>query len=94
MLVNASIDNSTESELKVTCEFRADVTAQRDCVVIWHRRTEDQLNSVVISLPTLIPMDGPGEYSVAVFGRQGGVIEQLPFLKKYLFVKTLGTKKL
>ena len=89
VLVNVTIDNSTELKLKVTCEFRADVTGQTECVVIWHRRTEDQLYSEDISLPTLIPINEPGEYSVAVFGRQGdGVLEVKPFLTKRVFVKT------
>ena len=88
VLVNVSVESSTESELKVTCEFRADVTGQTECVVIWHRRTEQKLNSVEVKFPTTIPISQPGEYSVAVFGRQGGVIEQQPFLRKSVNVSS------
>ena len=88
VLVNVSVESSTESELKVTCEFRADVTGQTECVVIWHRRTEEKLNSVGIIFPTIIPISQPGEHSVAVFGRQGEVIEQQPFLRKSLNVSS------
>ena len=88
VLVNVSVESSTESELKVTCEFRVDVTGQTECVVIWHRRTEEKLNSVGIIFPTIIPIFQPGEHSVAVFGRQGEVIEQQPFLRKSLNVSS------
>ena len=93
VLVNVSVESCTESELKVTCEFRADVTGQTECVVIWRRRTEQKLNLVGIRFPTTIfpipiPIPQPGEYSVAVFGRIGGVIEQQPFLRKSLNVSS------
>ena len=88
VLVNVSVESTTESELKVTCEFREDVTGQTECVVIWHKRTEEKLNSLGIRFPILIPISQPGKYSVAVFGRQGGVIEQLPFLKRSLNVSS------
>ena len=90
VLVNVTIENSTESELKVTCKFKA---GQKECMVIWHRKTEKKLKFVGISLnfTIIIPIHEPGEYSVAVFGRKGGVIEQQPFQTCSLFVKTSGT---
>ena len=91
VLVNVSIENSTESELKVTCEFRADVTGQRECVVIWHRRTDVELKSVGISFLTIIPISQPGEYSVAVFGKHKDVIETGPFFTRSVLVKMSST---
>ena len=94
MLINVTVETNIKL-LKVTCEFRADVTGQTECVIIWHRRTEDKLNSVAIRFPTIIiPIPQPGEYSVAVFGRRGGVIEQQPFQTYNLFVKASGIMKL
>ena len=66
----------------MTCEFRANVTEQKECVVIWHRRTEQRLNSTKTRDFALIPLSEAGDYYFVVFGKKGANIEEQPFLQK------------
>ena len=86
MLVNVSIDNSTESELIVTCQFRADITERTQCLVIWHKKEDMELNSAGVNFPTAIFINQSGEYLVAVFGAKDGIIEQHPFLTRSVLI--------
>ena len=90
VLVSATIENSTESELKVACKFRADVIKQSEteCLVIWHQKGDVWLNSVKLNMFTsVIIVNQSGEYSVAVFGVREGELEQHPFLMRSMVVK-------
>ena len=87
VLVNANIDNSTELQLNVTCEFNKSIICP-SCVVIWHKRNDQELHRMTLERkePSLI-VNQSGEYSVTVFGKQDRNIEIMPFLTKNVIVK-------
>ena len=86
VLLNATIVKSTESELNITCHFKAVGNGAVGCVVVWSRRDEPHLNVATYPrgevFPAAIPINEAGQYSVAVFGKNDKSIEHEPAAKQ------------
>ena len=86
VLLNATIIKSTESELNITCHFKAVGNGGVGCVVVWSRRDEPHLNVETYPrdevFPAAIPINEAGQYSVAVFGKTYKSIERKPLAKQ------------
>ena len=86
VLLSATIVKSTESELSITCHFKAVGNGGVGCVVVWSRRDDPNLNVATYPreevFPAAIPISEAGQYSVAVFGKNDRSIEREPVVKQ------------
>ena len=83
-LRHASISLSGSSTIEIDCEF-SETYPQASCVLVYREYDGPLLTVVEFSqlvLPVSITVDSPENYTFAVFGKDGALMDEKPFIGK------------